>query len=76
MRNETQGKNRIVGINCASDFSQFLPVPLRVASVPIWLNEVEQERRSSGNGDRKAIVVGAGFCDGKGELAHTVYAPH
>ena len=48
--------------------------PLRtlgVAYVHILLSEVEQEQ--SGNGDREAIVVGAGLCDGEGERAYTVY---
>ena len=39
------------------------------------LSEVEQEQRPSGNGDREAIVVGAGLCDGEGERAYTEYAP-
>ena len=50
--------------------------PLWPASVPILLSEVEQERRPSGNGDREAIVVGAGLFDGEGELAYIVNAPH
>ena len=49
--------------------------PLGAAYVPILLGEVEQEQRSSGNGDREAIVVGAGLCDGEGERAYTVYDP-
>ena len=44
--------------------------------VPILLSEVEQEQRPSGNGDREAIVVGAGICDGEGERAYTGFAPH
>ena len=28
---------------------------------------------TQGNGDREAIVVGAGLCDGEGERAYTVY---
>ena len=51
------------------------PRPLGVAYVPILLSEVEQEQRPSGNGDREAIVVGAGLCDGEGERAYTAYAP-
>ena len=39
------------------------------------LSEVEQEQRPSGNGDREAIVVGAGLCNGEGERAYTEYAP-
>ena len=39
------------------------------------LSEVEQEQRPSGNGDREAIVVGAGFCDSEGEV-HTQHMPH
>ena len=50
--------------------------PLGAAYVPILLSEVEQEQRPSGNGDREAIVVGAGPCDGEGERAYTGYAPH
>ena len=50
--------------------------PLGAAYVPILLSEVEQEQRHSGNGDREAIVVGAGLCDGEGERAYTGYAPH
>ena len=46
------------------------------AHVLILLSEVEQEQRRSGNGDRGAIVVGAGLCDGEGERAYTAYAPH
>ena len=34
------------------------------------------KQRPSGNGDREAIVVGAGLCDGEGERAYTAYAPH
>ena len=51
------------------------PRPLGAAYVPILLGEVEQEQRPSGNGDREAIVVGAGLCDGEGERAYTVYDP-
>ena len=43
-------------------------------TVPL-LSEVKQEKRPSGNGDREAIVVGAGLCDGEGERAYTVYDP-
>ena len=49
--------------------------PLGAAYVPILLSEVEQEQRPSGNGDREAIVVGAGLCDGEDERAYTVYDP-
>ena len=49
--------------------------PHGAAYVPILLSEVEQEQRPSGNGDREAIVVGAGLCDGEGERAYTVYDP-
>ena len=51
------------------------PWPVGVPYVPILLSEVEQEQRPSGNGDREAIVVGAGPCDGEGERAYTVYDP-
>ena len=44
--------------------------------VQILLSEVEQDQRPSGNGDREAIIVGAGLCDGEGERAYTAYAPH
>ena len=50
--------------------------PLGAAYIPILLSEVEQEQRPSGNGDREAIVVGAGLCDGEGERAYTANAPH
>ena len=50
--------------------------PLGTAYIPILLSEVEEEQRPSGNGDREAIVVGAGLCDGEGERAYTAYAPH
>ena len=50
--------------------------PLGAAYLPILLSEVEQEQRPSGNGDREAIVVGAGLCDGKGERAYIGFAPH
>ena len=48
------------------------PRSLGAAYVLISLSKVEQEQRPSGNGDREAIVVGAGFCDGEGERAYTV----
>ena len=48
---------------------------LGTAYVSILLTEVEQERRPSGNGDREAILVGAGLCDGEGERAYTANAP-
>ena len=41
----------------------------------ILLSEVEQERRPTGNGDREAIVVGAGLFDREGECAYTEKAP-
>ena len=50
--------------------------PLEAAYIPILLSEVEQEQRPSGNGNREAIVVEAGLCDGEGERAYTVYAPY
>ena len=49
------------------------PRPLGPAYVPILLSEVKQEQRPSGNGDREAIVVGAGLCDGEGESAYSYY---
>ena len=54
--------------------SSSAPRPLGAAYVPILLSEVEQEQRSSGNGDCEAIVVGAGLCDGEGERAYIGYA--
>ena len=57
-------------------FSYSGPRPLGAAYVPILLSEIEQEQRPSGNGDREAIVVGAGLCDGEGERAYIAYAPH
>ena len=50
--------------------------PLGAACFPILLSEVEREQKPSGNGDREAMVEGAGLCDGEGERAYTVYAPH
>ena len=55
--------------------SSSAPRPLGTAYVPILLSEVEQEQRLSGNGDREAIVVGAGLCDSESERAYTVYDP-
>ena len=43
--------------------------PLRAAYVSILLSEVEQEQRPSGNGDREAIVVGAGLCVGGRDIS-------
>ena len=56
--------------------SSSAPRSLGAAYVPILLSEVEHEQRPSGNGDREAIVVGAGLCDAEGERAYTGYAPH
>ena len=42
-------------------FPLMRPGPFGAAYVPILLSEVEQEQRPSGNGDREAIVVGAGL---------------
>ena len=55
--------------------SSSAPRPLGAAYVPILLSEAQQEQRASGNGDREAIVLGAGLCDGEGERAYTVYDP-
>ena len=49
--------------------------PLGAAYYPILLSEVEQEQRPSGNGDREAIVLGAGLCDGEGERAYIAWLP-
>ena len=68
-----------VSIKRASDISPIHlvpPRPLGAAYVPILLSEVEQKQRPSGNGDREAIVVGAGLCDGEGERAYTGFATH
>ena len=56
--------------------SSSAPRSLRAAFIPILLSEVEQEQRPSGNGDREAIVVGAGLRDVEGERAYTGFAPH
>ena len=56
--------------------SSSTPRNLGAAYIPILLSEVEQEQRPSGNGDREAIVVGAGLCDGEGERLYIAYAPH
>ena len=53
-----------------------MPKRLVPAYIPILLSEVEQEQRPSGYGDREAVVVGAGLCDGEGERAYIAYAPH
>ena len=55
--------------------SSCAPRPLGAACVHILLCEVEQEQRPSGNGDREALVVGAGLCGHEGERAYTVYDP-
>ena len=57
-------------------FSSSAPQPLGAAYIPILLSEVEQEQRPSGSGDREAIVVGAGLCNGESERVYTAYAPH
>ena len=49
--------------------------PLGAAYLPILLSEVEQEQTFRENGDRGAILVGAGLCDGVGERTDTVYDP-
>ena len=51
------------------------PRPVGTAYVPILLCEVEHQQRPSGNGDRDAIVMGAGLCDGDVERAYTVFDP-
>ena len=56
-------------------FSSSAPRPLGAAYVPILLGEVEQEQRPSENGDREAIVLEGGLCDGEGERAFIVYDP-
>ena len=50
-------------------FSSSSSRPLGDAYVPILLSEVDQEQRPSGNEDREAIVLGAGLCNGEGELS-------
>ena len=55
--------------------SSSAPRPCGAAYAPIFLSEVEQEQRPSGNGDREAIVGGAGLCDGEGERAYIEYDP-
>ena len=49
---------------------------LEAAYVSILLIEVEQEQKLSANGDREAMIVGDGVCDGEGERAYTGYAPY
>ena len=56
----------------------YVPIPSsdpRIAYVPILLSEFEQEQRQSGNGEREAIVVGAGLCDGETSV-HTSHRSH
>ena len=53
--------------------SSSAPRPLGAAYVAILLSEVELEQRHSVNGDREAIVVGAGLCESEAERAYTVY---
>ena len=61
-------------IGCRQNvFRQIVRNHLGAAYVTILLSEVEQEQRPSGTGDREAILVGAGFCDGEGERAYTIY---
>ena len=48
-------------------------IKLGAAYVPMLLSEVEQEQRHSGTGDREAIVMEAGLCDGESERAHIVF---
>ena len=67
-------KNNIFGLPICP-ISSSAPRPLGAAYVPLLRSEVEQERRASRDGDREAIVVGAGLCDGEGERAYTVYDP-
>ena len=47
--------------------SSSAPRPLEAAYVSFLLSEVGQEQRPSVDGDREAIVVRAGLCDGGGE---------
>ena len=56
--------------------SSSAPRPFWAPYIRILLSEVEQEQRPSGNGDREAIVVGAGLCDGEGERAYIAHSPH
>ena len=56
--------------------SSSAPRALGTAHVAILQSEVEQEQRPNGKGDREAIVVGAGLCNGEGERAKTGYATH
>ena len=68
-----------ISIKRTSDISPIHLVPrgpLGALMFPSFLSEVKQEQRPSGNGDREAIVVGAGLCDGEGERAYTRFAPH
>ena len=56
-----------------SDRLLFPHIFLRPHIFPSSLSLFKQEQEPSGNGDREAIVVGAGLCDGEGERAYTVY---
>ena len=58
-----------------SSIIRLITVTYGAAYVPILLRKVEQERRPSGNGDREAIEVGVGLCDGEVEHAHIEYVP-
>ena len=75
-------KNRLLKLQSDSKYKTclgYVPIsssaqrPLGTAYVPILLSEVEQEQRPSGNGDRVAIVVGAGLCDGEGDRAYIMH---
>ena len=46
----------------------------QMALSQVTIYQVEQEQKPSENGDREAIVVGAGLCDGEGERGYIAYA--
>ena len=55
--------------------SSSFPRALGAVYVPLLVSEVEQEQKTSVNGDREPIVVRAVLCDGERERAYSVYAP-
>ena len=54
-----------------ASISSSAPRPSMASYVPILLSVVDQEQRPNENGDREAIVVGSGLCDGEGQRAYT-----
>ena len=48
----------------------------KLSNMALSNTELSNMSCTRGNGDREAIVVGAGLCDGEGERAYTGYTPH